>query len=135
MRPTLVTAAVLFGALSMTACSEDTPGDSLETSVQAVSVSPTSVYPTPSTDPSATPSSSASDEADPVSDWCEELVETGDDDEEAIEVYREGRSLPDPTIAKAAGILASGEGSEQQVIRAGELIERSCGELGVDLAG
>ena len=58
--------------VALAACSEETPGDSLQTSVQAVSVSPTTVYPTPATSPSPSPGSSTG----AIARWCEDLAES-----------------------------------------------------------
>lgn len=116
---------VLFGGL--VACSEGSPGDSLETSVQAVSVSPTTVYPTPSLSPSPGTSTGA------VEEWCEELAESAGDQDRAIEIYREGADLPDPALAAAAEVLASDSSPVDEALAAGKRVERSCEQSGVDL--
>ena len=111
----------------LVACSDETPGDSLETSVQAVSVSPTTVYPTPATSPSPDSSSGS------IARWCQELAESQDDQDRAIEIYREGADLPDPALASAAEVLASGTPADDEALAAGRRVERSCKETGVDL--
>ena len=121
----IVLSVVLSGGL--VACSDETPGESLETSVQAVSVSPTTVYPTPATSPSP------SGTADAIARWCEELAEAVDDQDRALEIYREGEQLPNAALAAAAGILASPTASEDLVLDAGQRVERSCERTGVDL--
>jgi hypothetical protein len=115
--------------MGLVACSEDPPGDSLETSVQAVSVSPTTVYPTPASSPSPGSSEGA------IAQWCEELAESAEDEDRAIEIYREGADLPDPTLAKAAEVLASGEPTDDEALAAGRRVERSCEANGVDITG
>jgi hypothetical protein len=111
----------------LVACSDEAPGDSLETSVQAVSVSPTTVYPTPATSPS--PGSSTG----PIARWCKELAGSEHDQDRAIEIYREGAELPDPALAAAAEVLASGTSADDEALAAGRRVERSCQESGVDL--
>jgi hypothetical protein len=120
---------VLSVALSvgLIACSDETPTESLETSVQAVSVSPTTVYPTPATSPSP------SGTADVIARWCGELAEAVGDQDRAIEIYRDGEELPNAALAAAAGILASPTASEDEVLEAGQRVERSCERTGVDL--
>jgi hypothetical protein len=111
----------------LVACSDETPTESLETSVQAVSVSPTTVYPTPGTSPSP------SGTANVIARWCEELAQAVDDQDRAIEIYREGEQLPNAALATAAGTLASPTASEDEVLEAGQRVERSCERTGVDL--
>ena len=121
----IVLSAVLSAGL--VACSDETPTESLETSVQAVSVSPTTVYPTPATSPSP------SGTANVIGRWCEEIAEAVDDQDRAIDIYREGEQLPNAALAAAAGILASPTASEDEVVEAGQRVERSCERTGVDL--
>ena len=113
-------------AVGLAACSEDPPGDSLETSDQAVSVSPSSVYPTPASSPSPGASGGA------IARWCEELAEAGGDEERAIEIYREGAGLPDPTLATAAKVLVSGMPADE-ALAAGREIQSACEERGIDI--
>jgi hypothetical protein len=113
--------------VALVACSDESPGDSLETSVQAVSVSPTTVYPTPATSPS--PGSSTGS----IVRWCKELAGSEDDQDRALEIYREGADLPDPALAAAAEVLASGTSADDEALAAGRRVERSCEESGVDL--
>lgn len=108
-------------------CSESSPGDSLETSDQAVSVSPTTVYPTPASSPSPGTSTGV------IARWCEELAEAVDDQDRAIDIYREGAELPRPALAAAAEILSSETSSEERVEEAGRRVEDSCERSGVDL--
>jgi hypothetical protein len=111
-------------SVGLVACSDETPTDSLETSVQAVSVSPTTVYPTPASSPS---------QAGAITRWCEELAGAVGDQDRAIEIYREGEALPNAALAAAAEILAAPASSEDQVVEAGQRVERSCERTGVDL--
>lgn len=108
-------------------CSEASPGDSLETSDQAVSVSPTTVYPTPASSPSPGTSTGV------VARWCDDLAEAVDDQDRAIDIYREGTELPRPALAAAAEILSSRTSAEERVEEAGSRVEASCERSGVDL--
>lgn len=116
--------------VALAACSEETPGDSLQTSVQAVSVSPTTVYPTPATSPSPSPGSSTG----AIARWCEDLAESAGDQDRALDIYRAGADLPDPALAAAAEVLASGMPANE-ALAAGRQVERSCHEKGVELTG
>lgn len=68
-----------------------------------------------------------------MAQWCEELAESGGDQDRAIEIYREGTELPDAALAAAAGVMGSRTSSEDQAIEAGRRVERSCEASGVDL--
>lgn len=120
-RITIIT--LLVGWVS--ACGADGPADSLETSVQAVSVSPTTtVYPTPSTNPSS--------DADAVHEWCSRLASA--DAPDTIPVYRDARHLDEPALIEATEVLADQGATEEEAIRAGEAVERICGDHGIDLS-
>lgn len=107
------------------ACDADGPADSLETSVQAVSVSPsTTVYPTPSTNPSS--------DADVVHGWCSRLASA--DAPDTIAAYRDARRLDEPALIEAAGVLADRDATEEDALRAGEAVERICRDHGIDLS-
>jgi hypothetical protein len=108
-------------------CSESSPGDSLETSDQAVSVSPTTVYPTPASSPSPGASTGV------IARWCEELAEAVGDQDRALDIYREGTDLPEPALAAAAEVLSSRSSAEDRVEEAGRQVEGSCERRGVDL--
>lgn len=128
--PRILLSLVTLGLVACLAgCSEGSPGNSLETSVQAISVSPTTVYPTPATSPSPGSSGGA------IARWCEELAESAGDQDRAIEIYREGADLPNPALAAAAEVLASGTSPVEEALAAGRRVERSCGESGVDVTG
>lgn len=95
--------------------------------MQAISVSPTTVHPTPASSPSPGASTGA------IARWCEGLAEAAGDQDGAIEIYQEGTDLPDAALAAAAGVLASRTSSEDQAIEPGRRVERSCEAAGVDL--
>lgn len=105
----------LLVILALTACADGTPDDGLQASDQLISVSPTTVAPTPA---------NASPDEGSLASWCRKLAEAGED--RAAEVYREGADLDDRAVARAAAMLVSGEGSEQELTEAGEQIERAC---------
>ena len=123
-RSVLLSLTLSFAGAS---CAESSPGDALDTSDQAVSVSPTTVYPTPASSPSPGASTGV------IASWCEELAEVVDDQERAIDIYREGTELPRPALAAAAETLSSGTSSEDRVEQAGRRVESSCERSGVDL--
>ena len=119
----------LLLVVAVVSCSGSSPGDSLETSDQVVSVSPTTVYPTPASSPSPGASTGV------IAAWCEELAEVVDDQDRAIDIYREGTELPRPALAAAAEILSSGTSAEDRVEEAGRRVEGSCERSGIDITG
>lgn len=127
MRRRLLSCAVLISSI-VPACTGDPASGPAETSVEMVSTSPTLVDPT-----HADPSESAGELT--VEEWCERLADVAADEEEALEIYREGRSLSVPALAKAADVLISGDESEQQVLRASRLVRRKCRTEGVRISG
>jgi hypothetical protein len=125
MRRRLLSCAVLVSSI-VPACTGDPASGPAETSVEMVSTSPTLVDPT-----HADASESAGELT--VEEWCERLADVAKD-EEALEIYREGRSLSVPALAKAADVLISGDESEQQVLRASRLVRRNCRTEGVRIS-
>jgi hypothetical protein len=127
MRRRLLNCTVLM-ALLVAGCSGDAASGPPETSVEMVSTSPTLVDPTHADAPEGAGELT-------VEDWCERLAEAAESGENDLEIYREGRSLPMPALAAAAGLLISGDGSERQVLRASRLVRQECRTEGVRISG
>jgi hypothetical protein len=106
--------------LAAAGCGATQPTDDLETSDQLVSVSPTTVVPTPA---------NASPDPGSLVAWCERLVEA--DDARVEEVYRQGFQLDNQRVASAVTLLLAGDGTDRQLVRAGHVVERSCAAVGV----
>lgn len=126
MRLRLLSCAFILSSV-VAGCSGDPASESLETSVEMVSTSPTLVDPT-----HADPTEST--EQLTVGEWCERLADAAEDGDKTLEIYREGRSLSVPALAKAAGVLVSGAGSEQQLSKASRLVLRECRTEGVRIS-
>jgi hypothetical protein len=114
-----VAAAVsLVVILMVSACAEGPADEDPETSDQLISVSPSTVAPTPA---NASP-----DEGSLVA-WCGKLQAASDDRVE--EVYRQGIQLDNRIVARAAAIAVSGDASERAILEAGDRIERACSDV------
>jgi hypothetical protein len=114
----MAVALALLVIAALTSCSEEAPPDELETSDQLISTSPTTVAPTPA---------NASPEEGSLIAWCRKLEEASEN--RVQEIYREGMDLDNPTVARAAAMVVSGEGSEEKLTEAGDRIEQACSEV------
>jgi hypothetical protein len=126
MRRRLLNCAVLMSSV-IAGCSGDAASGPPETSVEMVSMTPTLVDPTHADAPESAG-------AITVEEWCGRLADAAEGGENDLEIYREGRSLPVPTLAEAAGVLISGEGSARQVLRASRLVRQECRAEGVRIS-
>jgi hypothetical protein len=116
-RNRLAAAASLLLVLAIMACAEGPPDEGLETSDQLISISPSTVAPTPA---------NASPDEDSLVAWCGELEAASDDRVE--EVYRQGTQLDNRIVARAAAIAVSGDASEREILEAGDRIDRACSD-------
>lgn len=107
--------SALLVVVALTGCADGAPDDGLQASDQLISVSPTTVAPTPA---------NASPEEGSLASWCRELESASEDRVE--EIYRKGTELDNQIVARAAALLLSGEGDEQELVEAGDRIERAC---------
>ncbi|MGZ8631338.1 MAG: hypothetical protein ACXWZF_10285 [Actinomycetota bacterium] len=112
-------AVALLLIAGLTACAGEGPDEGLETSDQLISISPSTVAPTPA---NASP-----DEGSLVA-WCRKLEAASD--ARAEEVYREGIQLDDRSVAGAVAIVVSGDASDQELVEAGDVIEQACSDVG-----
>jgi hypothetical protein len=126
MRRPLLKCTVLISSI-VAGCSGDAASGPPETSVEMVSTSPTLVDPTHADTPESAGELT-------VEEWCERLADAAEGGENDLEIYREGRSLSVPALAKAADILVSGGGTERQVLRASRLVRQECRAEGVRLS-
>jgi hypothetical protein len=126
MRRRLLNCAVLMSSV-VASCSGDANNGPPESSVEMVSTTPTLVDPT-----HADASESAGELT--VEEWCGRLADAAEGGENDLEIYREGRSLPVPALAEAAGVLISGEGSARQALRASRLVRQQCRVEGVRIS-
>ena len=127
--PQLKRSPILVGLLllSMSAACSSAPAD--------VATPSDEILPGGTVAPTPADRSSPSEGMDPVGSWCGELKEAGREDSRSAEIYRQGSSLPEESLAAATRILTSGNASSGELRDAASVVDKACQAHGVTLRG